>query len=226
MVILASWMEYFWSSHHHTSDKCAVFSLLELWLWPFPKEMGGQERGKVKGRWEGRWAREGTGRGGGSFPLLITHHKQWNFSGEEPARCISKRSMAGSACHSRQIFMKDDSLQISQSWTSLLRWHRGAQPNWMHQQPAFIPSGPARAPRTAWSSGEKGSREPRSARYLSPSARSSPRGSNAYAKEDPHEEARKAVLAELAHDWISAMPTRKRGNYRNTDGCSWQLTGT
>lgn len=86
--------------------------------------------------------------------LLITYHKQWNPAGSMPARYISKGNGGGAKCHSRQIFMKDDSLQISQSWTRLLQWHRGVLQNWKSQQPTFISSGPVQSSVIAWQSGD------------------------------------------------------------------------
>lgn len=86
---------------------------------PQRRRGGWQERGKVKNGWRGRWEREGTGTGRRMHPFADHVSQAVTFLRLRTAKCPAKGSVRGEKCRLRQMFMKDDSLQISQSRTSL-----------------------------------------------------------------------------------------------------------
>lgn len=151
----------FWNKDN-TSGKFSVYTLLEAWLRLVPMKWGTRTQavGGAKegcGLWENCESRSRQQEAEAALAKHLPQAMQFLRLGAS-TRYISKLNTGGRKRHSRQIFMEDDSLQISQSCTSLSWWHRGARQNWKSQQPTCISSGPVQSPLILWWSWE--SRQP------------------------------------------------------------------
>lgn len=76
------------------------------------------------------------------FATVLTFNRLTGEDEEMLHQSFSESELEGHQQHqTRQLFMGDDSLQISQSEERHLGWQWGVPWNWRSQQPAFISSG-------------------------------------------------------------------------------------